>query len=139
MITLTQTTKMLTLLKSKVAIRPIGDPDKIGSLYTASAYKQRAEQGIVKYVGPDVRVLKPGDYVIFSGYSGTTLVISGEHNLIVIPEEGIEAILHPPDTEISGLYHKDKDGNYFPATYESSIDLIRDQYYELPRVANRKL
>lgn len=129
---------MITLIKNRVAIRIIGDPPKIGSIYIPDAYKERAEQGIVKYVGPECIDLKVGDYVVFSGYEGTTLIIEGEPTLVVIPEDRHVCKINPPATEIAGLYHKGADGTFFPATYESSVEMIRDQYFNLPRFANLK-
>ena len=129
---------MISLPQNKVAIRYIGDPEKIGSLYIPDDAKERADQGIVKYVGPDCKWIWPGDYAIFPGYSGTVEHIEDEGGLIILPEDQVVAILHPPATTIYGLYHMGTDGIPFPATYESTIELIREAYFDLPRFANLK-
>ncbi len=129
---------MISLPQNKVAVRYIQDPDMIGSLYIPQDSKERSDQGIVKYIGKDCHWVKPGDYVIFGGYTGTVAHIEGENGLIILPEDQIVAILHPPATTIYGLFHVDKDGIPFPATYESAIELIREAYDELPRFANLK-
>lgn len=131
---------MISLVKRKIAVRYIRDKDKVGSIYIPESSKLRSDQGIVKYVGPEQDIIKVGDYVVFSAWNGSSAHISEEHGLIFLEDEdAIECVLHPPATEISGLYHKDVDGNYFPATYESSVEMIRQQYDDLPRFANLKV
>jgi len=116
---------MLQFLGRKVAITPIFDPDKIGSLYVPDIAKQRVDQGIVKYIGPDVVDIKPLDYVIFSGYSGTQLKVDGEGMLIVLNEDFIVARIDDiPFTTVDGLYFRDRDRGYFGATYEEAINVI---------------
>ncbi len=78
---------MLTLPKDKVAVAYIGDPERTKSgIYIPDVAKERADQGVVKYIGPDVRSVKVGDYVVFSGWTGTVLHIEGEGGLIILPE-----------------------------------------------------
>lgn len=130
---------MITLPKNKVAVAYIGDPEKTKSgLYIPDIAKERSDQGVVKYIGPEVKDIQIGDYVVFSGWTGTVLHIEGEGGLIILPEDQIECKLHPDSTSISGLYHMSREGGFFPATYESAIDLIRQQYWELPRKLNLK-
>lgn len=130
---------MLTLPKDKVAVAYIGDPDKSkGGIYIPDVAKERADQGVVKYIGSEVKDIKVGDYVVFSGWTGTVLHIEGEGGLIILPEDQIECKLHPDATPIAGLYHMSRDGGFFPATYESTLDLIREQFWELPRRLNLK-
>lgn len=131
---------MISLIKRKIAIRYIQDSllTKSG-LHLPDTTRLRSDQGIVKYVGPDQDIIKPGMYVVYDAWTGTTAHIEGENGLIILAdEESIVCELHPPATQISGLYHKNVNGEYFPATYESSIELIREQYDELPRFANLK-
>ena len=128
---------MITLPRNKVAVRYIQDPTvSPGGIHLVGT--ERSDQGIVKYVGANVKFVRPGDYVVFSGWVGSTVHIGGEGGLIILMEESIECILHPPATEINGLYHVDENMNVFPATYESTIELIRDQYDSMPRFANLK-
>lgn len=128
---------MITVPRNKVAIRFIQDRTTTPSgIYTGES--ERSDQGIVKYIGADVTFIRPGDYVLFSGWSGSVVHIEGEGGLIFLLEDAIECILHPPTTEIAGLFHVDQNGEYFPATYESTIEMIRDQYDYLPRFANLK-
>ena len=128
---------MISVPAGRVAIRYIQDPKMTeGGIHLLNT--ERSDQGIVKYIGRGVEDIKVGDYVVFSGWQGTTVHISEEYSLIFMEEDKVECILHPPATEISGLYHRDREGNFFPATYESSIELIRQQYDDLPRFANLK-
>jgi len=113
---------------SNVACVPIFDPDMVGSLYVPDIAKERCDQGIVKYVGPLVRWVKPGDHVLFSGYSGTLLSVEGEGKLIVMPERFLHAKVDSPDTDIPGVYFKSRDGIYFVATYEMVMELIADAF-----------
>lgn len=128
---------MLSLQKNKVFVIAIGDPERIGSLYVPDTAKERSDQGIVRYVGPDCKFVKPGDYVVFSGWTGTSIHIENGIG-IILPEDQLECIVHPPATTIAGLYHVDSNGQPFPATYESATQLLRDQYWSLPRFANVK-
>jgi len=124
---------MITLPKNKVAVAYIGDPEKTKSgLYIPDVAKERAD------LGPEVKDIQIGDYVVFSGWTGTVIHIEGEGGLIILPEDQIECKLHPDSTSISGLYHMSREGGFFPATYESAVDLIRQQYWELPRKLNLK-
>ena len=128
---------MITVPRNKIAVRYIQDPTiSPGGIHLVGT--ERSDQGIVKYVGKDVKDIQPGDYVVFSGWAGTTVHLEGEGGLIFLMEESVECIVHPPATEIPGLYFLDEDGKPFPATYESTIELIHMAYDELPRFANLK-
>jgi chaperonin GroES len=130
---------MLGLLKDQIAISGIGDPDKTKSgLYIPDVARERTDQGVVRYIGPDVKDIQVGDYVVFSGWTGTALHIEGEGLIILMPEDQVVCKVHQMNTPISGLYHMSKDGGFFPATYESSMDMVREQYYDLPRRLNLK-
>lgn len=121
---------MIRMYGSKVAVIPIRDPDKIGHIYVPEIAKERVDQGLVKYVGPDVTSVKPGEYVIFSGYTGQLISIEGEGQLIIMPEEFITAVLpDPPNVECPGLYFRGRDG-YFPATYEMAMNIIAQSFTE---------
>lgn len=131
---------MITLQRDKVGIIPIDDPEKIGHIIIPDIAKERCDQGIVKYVGPDVKFVEIGMYVIFSGYSGTLISISGEGRLIIMPEEFIVAeIKDIPATKIPGLYFsgygsgtREKDGEYFEASYELAMNFIAKALSEAP-------
>jgi chaperonin GroES len=124
--------KLRGLAGNNVAITPNFDPDiSTGGLYIPDSAKERCDQGIVKYIGPKVKWLQIGDYVLFSGYSGTYLSVEGEGKLIVMPETYIICIIEPDTTmEVPGLYFKSKDGVYFPATYEMAIEIMTDAFHE---------
>lgn len=84
----------LRLLKDKVAIIPIEDPDitPAGLIIPESA-KQRVDQGVVKYRGPGVESVRVGDHVVFSSYSGSKITVSDEGYLYIMDESDIQAIL----------------------------------------------
>lgn len=123
---------MIQLIKNKIAVTPIFDPDMSpsGLLYIPDIAKERCDQGIVKYLGPECVDAKVGDYVLFSGYTGTLLQLEGEGLLIIFPEDFVVARVHTPVTDIPGLYFQDYDGNYFTATYEQAMGLIAKAFEE---------
>lgn len=121
---------MIRLPRNKVAVEPINDPDKIGHIYVPDVAKERCDQGIVKYIGPDVQDICVGDYILFSGYTGQTIKLEGEGVLIIMPEDFVVCRIDPPDTSIKGLYFKDQHGVFFPATYEQIFWLIAREMQE---------
>lgn len=119
---------MIHLPRNNVACEPIFDPDKIGSIWVPDQAKERCDQGIVKYIGPEVRSVRPGDYVLFSGYAGTLMELKGEELIIILPDDFIVCKIKTPPTEVPGLYFRDKDGTYFPATWEMVTKLSADAF-----------
>lgn len=120
---------MLRLMRDNIAAIPIFDPDQIGSIIVPAQAKERCDQGIVKYIGPEVKDIKIGDYVLFSGYNGTLLDVEDEGQLILMPEEFVTAVIEEhPDTEVNGLYFRGVDGDFFPATYEMAMNIIADSF-----------
>lgn len=119
---------MLYLPKDKVAVIPLHDPDKTASgLYIPEVAKERSDQGIVKYVGPDVKDVQIGDHVFFSGYDGTQVAIEGEGIMIFLVEKSIQAIIHLGENPVvEGLYFIDERGDAQPATYELAIQWLTD-------------
>jgi co-chaperonin GroES (HSP10) len=115
---------MLTLPKNKIAIAPLFDPEKIGSIYVPDKAKERCDQGVVKYAGPDCKYLKVGDHILFGGYNGTTVQLEGEGVLIVMHEDFVVCQIESENTYVPGLYWRDVDGQYERATMEQSIFLI---------------
>ena len=131
---------MIRVIENKIAIDPMFSPgfSPSGLLIIPEEAKDRCTQGIVKYIGPDVREYKVGDYVLFPGYSGTLMRLEGEGLLILMREEFITCRIDPVDTDIPGLYFIDREGNYWPASYEQSTTLIARRFEELQLVQNVK-
>lgn len=122
---------MIRIYGDKIAVIPIADPDMIGSIYVPDVAKERADQGIVKYVGPDVKDIRPGMYVTFAGYTGTLFIMDGEGKLIIMPEDKVAAVIPtPPNVEVPGLYFRGSDGQYFPANYEQAMNIIASSFTE---------
>lgn len=119
---------MLRVPHNKIAVTPIRDPDMIGSIIVPDTAKEREDQGIVKYIGEGVKEIKVGDYVLFSGYTGTMVSIEGEGVIIIMPEEFAVARIDPPDTDVKGLYFRGSDGSYFTATYEMALELMAQAF-----------
>lgn len=118
---------MLKLMEDRVAIQPVFDADKIGSLYVPEQAKSRCKQGLVKYVGDKVRDVKPGDYVFFPGYTGTVFNLPEEGLLIIMKESSLVAIIENNDwksMDVTGLYFKDRHGEYWTASYEQAMYMI---------------
>ncbi|KKM95791.1 hypothetical protein LCGC14_1184520, partial [marine sediment metagenome] len=148
---------MLKLPRNRVACVPIFDssdsgikgfenatPDKgwkkpkSGNIELLDEYRERVDQGIVKYIGAGVTREKYGfsigDMVIFSGYSGELVSIEGEGLFIILPARFVTATIITEPTVVSGLYFKSvsrpsdeyvaEKCEYFPATYEKAVELI---------------
>jgi chaperonin GroES len=125
---------MITLTRDLIGVQPIKDSEKTsGGLWIPDEAKERADQGIVKYVGPKCRDIKIGDYVLFSGYTGTTVQLEKDADgcIIIMRERFVVAILNAPDTEVSGLYFRG-DNEYFPATYEMAMNIIAEAFRDHP-------
>jgi len=133
---------MLIPLRDNVLIAALKDPDTwYGSslIVRPEATKDRADQGIVKAIGPEVRELRIGDYITFPPYGGTVIDDADEgFTLIMVREKECKCIITPPTTEVPGLYVKTDDG-YIPATAEAALLIIREAYHALPRVIEQKL
>lgn len=123
---------------TKVAIEPVYESDMTpsGLLYVPDIAKTRVVQGIVKYIGSKVTELEIGDYVLFGGYSGSLIFLQDEGRTIIIDEKFVIAKIDPPDnvrnTDVPGLFFRDKFGDYFAATYEMAMILIADMVKETP-------
>lgn len=129
---------MISLPGNKVGVDGIPDPDSsLGGIIIPDMAKKRTKQGIVKYVGPDVKYVKIGDHVVFSGYTGTTVLLEGEGVIIIMPEDFITCLLEAPDTDVPGLYFKGSDGQYFTATYEMAMAVITDHFTNKLRYSER--
>ncbi len=147
---------MLKLPRNRVACVPIFDsndsgirgfvgakPDsgykrsESGNIILLDEYRERVDQGIVKYIGAGVTREKNGfgigDMVIFSGYSGELVSIEGEGLFIILPARFVVCAIIPEPTVVSGLYFKSVKESwtghaeyeeYFPATYEKAVELI---------------
>lgn len=118
-----------SMVGRNVAIIPLFDPDvsPSGLIIIPEMAKERCDQGIVKYVGEGCKIVKEGDYVVFSGYSGRVFRFENEGVLIVLDERFIVAKVAGASldaTEVPGLYFKGTDGVYFQATVEQSLDLV---------------
>lgn len=83
----------LVMLKDKIAVIPISDPDMVGSLHIPFQAKQRVDQGIVKYRGPKCKHLRVGMHVLFSGYTGTKIAVEDEGELYIMREPDVVALI----------------------------------------------
>jgi co-chaperonin GroES (HSP10) len=97
---------MITPVRDLLYILPIEDPSLIGKIIIPDSVKKTADQGIVKYRGPDTSGrIRVGDHVLYSAWSGDeldgkVLNIEGEGKLVVIPEDGIDCILGDGDNAL---------------------------------------
>lgn len=126
---------MIGLMENKIAVIPLYDADvSPGGIIIPEMAKERCDQGVVKYVGPDCQYLVPGDLVLFSGYTGQTVRIDNEV-LIFMREDAVSAVLEGEDldnTAVPGLYFKGKDGVYFEANVEFALDLVGRAVQDAP-------
>lgn len=141
---------MLKLLQGKIACVPIfdsadtgiggvkGHVDALGAqlgykqhsgnIQLLDQYRERVDQGVVKYMGHGVTKERfgfgIGDLVIFSGYTGELVSIEGEGLFILLPARFVVATVIPEPTQVPGVFFQDAATlEYFPATYEKVIDL----------------
>jgi chaperonin GroES len=106
---------MIKLLKNQVAVEPIHDPDFNNTttrlIKIPDFAKERSDQGIVKYLGEDTDPeIQIGDHVIFSGYTGTTIMIDKEL-LIIMHSDFIKAKIDIDTYPVPGLYFKGRVGS----------------------------
>ena len=129
---------MLQLSKKNVAAVPLYDSlQTSGGLWIPESARERCDQGIVKYIGADVKEISEGDHILFSGYSGTLLELEGEGILIILPERFVVAKIaydgpEVANIDISGLYFRNMNGDYWSATYEMASRLIARSLEESP-------
>ncbi len=120
---------MIAVLGNKVAIKPLYDPDvSPGGIIIPEQAKERCDQGIVKALGPRVSETSPelrlSMHVLFSGYDGTLIELEDEGIFLIMPVDFIRCIIYAPNIgDIPGLYFKDRDGEYWTATYEQAQEL----------------
>lgn len=84
---------MIELLDDRVAIIPIEDPDRYGMIWIPDTAKKKADNGVIKYRGPEVKDLRVGDHVLFSAYSGQKITITEEGLLVIMREEDVLCVL----------------------------------------------
>jgi hypothetical protein len=119
---------------SKLAIIPIEDSPKIGLIHVPETSRQRTDQGIVAYIGPDCRDFAPGQYVIFSGHSGTIVYIQNPEKpeqpaekLILMDEKFVFGeIIDFEDTTVPGLYFKSKGHKTISDIAREISDILTD-------------
>lgn len=131
---------MLIPLNDNILVAALDDPDTwYGSaIIRPESTKDRSDQGIVKAIGPGVKDVQVGDYVLFSAYSGMVVNDADEGNkLIMLTERAVIAIVTPPTTKVPGLFVQTMAG-FEDATAEAAILILREAYHRMPRVAELK-
>lgn len=131
---------MISVPGDRVAIIPIRDPDRIGLIWVPDQAKERTDQGVVKYIGPECKWCTIGAYVAFSGFSGTLFNVEDPErpghfteDLIIVREKFVFCeFLDLPSTDVPGLFFRAADGEYFPATYEMGLHLMARSIREAP-------
>lgn len=115
---------MIKLPRGKIACVPVFDSSDSGyegmegkKIILLDQYKERVDQGIVKYVGADVTEerygFKVGDLVIFSGYTGTLVNIEGEGLFIIMPAKFVSCKIETEPTEVNGLFFEGEETSRF--------------------------
>lgn len=99
---------MIKLTNDKIAVTPIDDPSMTkGGLYIPDMAKERCDQGIVKYIGPEVKDITIGMYILYSGYTGELVHVEGEGRIIIFPEKfAVCELVEPANVDVPGLYFK---------------------------------
>lgn len=117
----------LKLHTTQVGIEPIFDNPKIGTLWVPDQAKGRCTQGIVKCIGPEVKDVSVGDYVIFSGYNGDLVAWDNELYIIMIEDMIAGSVTDTPDIMLDG-------GRY---TLTELIKLIASQTGQMTQMHNK--
>lgn len=101
---------MIKLTTDKIAVTPIDDPSiSKGGIIIPDMAKERCDQGIVKYIGPDVVDVKIGMYILYSGYTGELVHVEGEGRIIIFPEKfAVCELVEPANVDVPGLYFKSR-------------------------------
>ena len=89
----------LVMVRDKLAVIPLKDPDMIGSLYIPERAKQRPDQGIVKYRGPECKYIRVGQHVVFSNYTGTKISVEDEGELYIMREPDVIALMDDEEAQ----------------------------------------
>jgi co-chaperonin GroES (HSP10) len=102
---------MIRLPRGRVAVTSIPDPDiSKGGIIIPNEARERDDQGFIKYLGEDCEDFEVGEYVLFSGYTGTLVHLEDEGSLIIMHKDFIIAKIEDPGTQVPGLYYRDKKG-----------------------------
>lgn len=74
--------------------------EKSGLIHIPESVQRRANQGIVKYRGPETTgQIQVGDHVLFGAYAGDELVIEGEGQIVVLRERDVDAVFIEPEND----------------------------------------
>lgn len=97
---------MIKITENKIAVVPLENPDMIGHIVIPDIAKERLNQGLVKYMGPKCKHTFIGQYVLFSGYTGTLTHVEGEGKLIILPEDWViaEISISQGSVAVPGLF-----------------------------------
>ncbi len=96
----------LVMVRDKIAVIPLKDPDMIGSLYVPEKAKQRPDQGIVKYRGPKCEHIRVGQHVIFSAYTGTKISVEDEGELYIMRAPDVVALMDDEEAQTTFPFTK---------------------------------
>jgi co-chaperonin GroES (HSP10) len=130
---------MIKVSNRRVVFTPIFESEKYGSLYIPDTAKSRCVNGIVKYCGPAVKDVKIGDHIFFGGYSGTFVNTEDEGMVGILDERFIYGVVSNDNKMIlNGIYFKDKNGNYFNATYEDLFNIVAMNLEQVPSMLPRQ-
>jgi len=75
-----------------VAVREEASTKTASGLYLPDTAKEKAVAAVVQAVGPDVKVLKKGDKIVYKEYATTELKIGGTEYLLVKEEDVLATV-----------------------------------------------
>lgn len=75
-----------------VAVKEAAKTKTASGLYLPDSAKEKSSIAIVEAVGPDVKILKKGDHIVYKEYSVTELKIAGTEYLLVKEEDVLATI-----------------------------------------------
>jgi len=86
--------RIICPLFDKVLIRKDEAPEKHGVIWIPPTVRadQPVLSGTIVACGPDTRLVSPGDYVVFSQYSGSMVKVDGI-NYVVMHEADVHVII----------------------------------------------
>lgn len=117
------------IFQDRVAIIPMADPDKIGSLYVPEVAKGRSVQGVVAMVGKECTSLKRGDHVLYPAYNGQVVDIEGTR-YIVMYEKDVTCKLVTEPLLVPGLFMElaEEAGRFVPASEDFVVKMLHLHY-----------
>lgn len=119
----------IEVLDDRIAILPMGDPEKIGSIIVPEIAKGRAVQGVVAFTGKKCHTLKRGMHVFFPAYNGQVAIIE-DKRYIIMYEKDVTCVIKRQVETIPGLYFRTPEGTFEEASLDYVLEMLLIEHSE---------